>query len=293
MDIRWLKTFVTAAQCENFHRTAEKLFLAQPTVTVHIKNLENEIGMSLFERKGRNIFLTPAGNRFLPYAKKMLLHLEKGILDIESWRQGYKRHLTLAVSPLIAVSILPSLIREFIKKYPDIQVSVNVMESKQIGDCIQKGDAHIGLSRMNIFQPSLSVKKLYDDPVVLAVPHDGEDLEQAAPLDFEQLIHQNNIITDNHPEYWDDLLIELRNKYPRIRTMAVSQVHVTKRFIEEGLGVSFLPRSTVKREVLEGRILELVTDKVRLPIASSYLITKYETAEIVLFSNHLLTRFST
>ncbi|RBW68018.1 LysR family transcriptional regulator [Bacillus taeanensis] len=293
MDIRWLKTFVTAAQYENFHRTAEKLFLAQPTVTVHIKNLENAIGMSLFERKGRNIFLTPAGNRFLPYAKKMLIHLEKGILDIESWRQGYKRHLTLAVSPLIAVSILPSLIREFIKKYPDIQVSVNVLESKQIGDCIQKGDADIGLSRMNLFKPSLSVKKLYDDPVILAVPHDGNDLEQAVPLDFEQLIHQNNIITDNHPEYWDDLLIELRNKYPRIRTMAVSQVHVTKRFIEEGLGVSFLPRSTVKREVLEGRILELVTNKIRLPTASSYLITKYETTEITLFSNHLLTYFST
>lgn len=283
MDIQWLKTFIITAQFENFRRAADKLYVAQPTVTMHIKNLEKTLGIMLFERSGRNVQLTEAGRRFLPYAKQMLESLESSIHDLESWRQGYKRKVTLVVSPLVAASVLPKIVRKFIASYPDIEIVVEVMESIDISEAVISGRADIGLTRMRLPQTSLQQRKLNEDPVVLVAPHDGGDMESSLPLDLEQLLHSYLILTHNHPEYWDILLHDIRMKYPNIRTMKVSQVHVTKHFIEEGLGISFLPRSTVVREVLEGRVLEVHTNEIAMPVASTYLIYQSEKEEVKAF----------
>jgi LysR family transcriptional repressor of citA len=287
LDIKWLRTFVTAAHYENFRHAAEVLYLAQPTVTIHIKHLEESVGSLLFERSGRNVLLTSAGRRFLPHAKRILDIFDHGVHDLLSWRQGYNRKLTLAVSPLIAASILPSIVRRFIAQHPDIEVVVQVTESKEIGEAISTGNADVGLSRMTPGQLDLSFKKLYEDPVVLVAPHDGGEAENSPPIDIVQLLQEQTVLTHNHPEYWDDLMTEIRRKNNHIRAMVVSQVHITKRFIEEGLGVSFLPRSTVRREVMEGRLLEVLTDSIRLPLAATYLVIKKETPEIETFASFL------
>lgn len=283
MDIQWLKTFTVTAHYENFRRAAEKLFLAQPTVTMHIKHLEDKLGILLFERKGRNVYLTDAGKRFLPYARQILDKLEAGIHDLESWRQGYRRKVTIVVSPLIAASKLPMIVRQFIASYPDIEIVVEVMESIDISGAVLRGEADIGLTRMRAVHPDLYQRKLQDEPVVLIAPHDGGDNESSLPLDVEQLLSQYLVLTHNHPDYWDSLLHEIRRSYPNIRTMKVSQVHVTKRFIEEGLGISFLPRSTVVREVLEGRVLEVHTNEFKMPVASTYLIHQSDKEEVEAF----------
>lgn len=72
MDFKWLHTFVTAAKYENFRKTAETLFISQPTVTVQIKLLEEELGCQLFTRKGRSIHLTKEGRAYLPFALRLL-----------------------------------------------------------------------------------------------------------------------------------------------------------------------------------------------------------------------------
>lgn len=287
MDIKWLRTFVVAAHYENFRKTAEVLFLAQPTVTIHIKHLEEVIGTALFERTGRNIILTTAGHRFLPHAKTMLASFDKGVHDLQSWKQGYDRKLTLAVSPLIATSILPSIVRRFIASFPEIEVVVQVMESLEIGEAVAKGSSDLGLSRMLPVQSELSFKKLYDDPVILVTPHDGGDMESSLPLDVEEVLQDQMLLINNHPGYWDDLLAELRRQNYRLRTMVVSQVNITKRFIEEGLGVSFLPRSTIKRELMEGRLLEVHTERIKLPIAATYIVKRKETPEVMAFSTFI------
>ncbi|MFS0862404.1 LysR family transcriptional regulator [Fredinandcohnia sp. 179-A 10B2 NHS] len=291
MDIKWLKTFITAASTENFHETAEKLYIAQPTVTVHIKQLENVVGASLFEKRGRNIFLTTAGKRFYPYARNILESFETGIGDIEAWRQGYDQKITLAVSPLIAASILPNLIRIFMKKHPTIEIAINVVESAIIGETVRAGKADLGLSRMS-HDTGVSSFKLYDDPVRLIVPHDGGDAETALPIDFEKIIHEHMVFSHNHPVYWDELLLYIKQRFPRVRSMVVSQVNVTKRFIEEGLGISFLPHSTVTREILEGRVLEVDTDGFELPIAATYVVTNNPSEETGLFQKYLQDYYS-
>jgi len=276
MDLKWIRTFITAAKYENFRKTSEELFISQPTVTVQIKLLEEEIGSTLFQRDGRKVNLTEDGRRFLPYAQKLLGIYESGMSDLNRFRQGFNQKLTLSISPLIAETIMPFVLKRYMTLHPEIEINVQVADSEFIADAVLNGDVDLGLSNQHIKNSDLICRPLYDDPVVLIVPHDGKDSETAPPLDAEELLQKNYLITHNHPEYWDQLLRSVRAVVPELRTMAVSQVNVTKRFIIEGLGISFLPSSTVRRELLEGRLLEAPCPFINMPVSKTYAILKYE-----------------
>lgn len=287
MDIRWLRTFVTAAELENFRHASERLYIAQPTVTVHIRHLEGEIGSPLFQRSGRNIVLTDAGRRFLPHAKQTLAAHDDGLQDLHSWRQGYETKLTIAVSPLIAGSILPYIVRQFTERYQDTEVTVQVEESRKVAEMIEKGTADLGLSRLNPVQSDLRVLTLYKDPVVCVAPHDGGDFESSPPILIDELLETSILFTHNHPGFWNELLSDIRAQKRSYRTMIVTQVHVTKRFIEEGLGFSFLPKSSIRRELMEGRLLEVDVKTFALPTAATYFITRNETGMVARFREFL------
>ncbi|WP_433742463.1 LysR family transcriptional regulator [Falsibacillus pallidus] len=276
MDFKWIHTFITAAKHENFRKTAEELFISQPSVTIHIKLLEEELGCSLFQRKGRNILLTEEGKQFLPSAKKILKEYENGLAKVHRIKQGYSQSLMLGISPLIADTILPFVLKQFMKAHPEVEISVKIVESAGIESAVEHGEVDLGLSCLQVQNSDLTCTLLFEDPVIFVVPHDGKDSETAPPLDAVELLSTHYLMTHNHPDYWDSLLRSLRTKVSGIRTMTVSQVHVTKRFITEGLGVSFLPSSTVRRELMEGRLLEVPCPFIPMPAAKTYAIRKYE-----------------
>jgi LysR family transcriptional regulator, repressor for citA len=276
MEFQWLNTFVTAADCGNFRRTAELLFISQPSVTVHIKQLEKELGILLFHREGRKIKLTEEGKRYLIHAKKLLEVYQHCLEDLNTFGQGYTRKLTLGISPLIADTILPYVLRSYTKQYPEVEISVKIIESVEIEQAVLREEVDLGLSCLNSTNQSLICKLLAKDNVILVAPHDGRDSESAPPLDEEEVLTTNYLLTHNHPGYWDLLSRVVKSKYPSVRMMKVSQVHITKRFIIEGLGVSFLPTSTVRRELLEGRLIEVHCESIKLPEANTHAIMKYE-----------------
>ncbi|BDG61256.1 LysR family transcriptional regulator [Caldinitratiruptor microaerophilus] len=271
MDLRVLRTFQTAARLLNFHRTAEKLYLAQPTVTAHIRQLEAELGHKLFERDGRRLRLTPAGERFLPRAEALLAAYDESLQDLLRWSQGYRTRLVLMASPLVARSTLPHAIKQFTAAHPDVEVEVRIGESQEIGQAVASAAVDLGISRMPPAERDTRTFILYSDPVMLVMPGDGRD-PNAAPPDYAQVLQSYRLLTHNHPLYWDDLLLAIRARGLKVRTMVVTQVDIAKRFIEEGLGVSFLPESTVTRELAEGRLMEVPVPDLPLPTAATYVV---------------------
>lgn len=255
------------------------MFIAQPTVSQHIRLLEKELGIDLFVRIGKRVKLTPAGRRFLPLAKNMLGQWHSGMEDLLAWRQGYQEKLHLAVSPTIARTSLLHLIHRYTRLYPDVDISIKIAESLEIGPLVQSGQADLGLSRMVPGEFQLSTYLLHYDPIVFAVPHSGGDMEAPLP-DWEQELATKRLLTHNHPGYWDDLLLLLRQRGLIFRTMIVSQVDIAKRFIEEGLGVSFLPRSAISRDLFENRFIELPTPGLELPQVASYLVLPKVTSSL-------------
>lgn len=276
MDIKWLKTFIISAKYENFRKASEELFLTQPAITKHIKRLEEHLNTQLFERSGKKVILTQAGYKFLPYASEVVSKYEQGIDQFESWKQGYNRKLTIATAPQIAASFLPTLLRAFIDENPEIEVFVNVIKSFEIGDEISTGKADLGLSRVVPLQKDIKTEIIHEEPVILV----GSNLHKETKNLIESEVLSNyRLITHNHPDYWDSLLINVKRHYPTVRTMVVNQIEVTKRFIESGLGVSYLPYSMVKDELITNNLVEVKCEKVPPPTSSTYVLTKIETNE--------------
>jgi len=286
MDIKWLKTFIIAAKHENFRIASEELFLTQPAVTKHIKRLEETLHTELFNRIGKRISLTPAGHHFLPHAKVILDEYEQGLEGFESWRQGFLKKLIIAAAPQIASSILPWILRSFMDKYPDIEVLVRIVSSYEIGEEISLSKADIGLSRLKPIQANLHVETLYEDKVMLIAPPEEREEQEG------HVLKKYRLITHNHPEYWDELIQDIKRNYPFVRTMMVNQMEITKRFIEQGLGVSYLPYTAVMEEIKTAKLKEVKTNKITPPVSTTYLVSKVNTAEANLFISFLQSKIS-
>ncbi|PKG24830.1 LysR family transcriptional regulator [Niallia nealsonii] len=283
MNVQLLKTFITAAKHENFHKTAEELFLTQPAITKHIRRLEEEMKIELFERKGKSIALTEAGHYLLPIAKKMAAQYDKGLAEFELWKQGYNRKLVIAAAPQIASSVLPAILRNFMDGNSDIEVLINVINSYKIGEEISSGRAEVGLTRIEPTISGVACQVIHEDPVILVGP--AEEKEQL--FNEEGMLKKYRLITHNHPAYWDSLLNNIRSVYPMVRTMQVNQMEISKKFIEKGLGVSYLPYTLVEEEIKQKKLREIQSDKIMLPTSFTYLLTKVETKEAVSFITFL------
>ncbi|TCP55653.1 LysR family transcriptional repressor of citA [Tumebacillus sp. BK434] len=269
MDIKLLRTFIMMARELNFHRTAERLYLAQPTVSVHIRQLEELVGYPLFERSGRKVRLTAAGERFRLHADRILQAHDEALSDLARWKAGYDDRLDLLLSPLCAEHVLPPLWKQYTMMYPNVEVRIYTTLSPSVGPGIAAGRSHVGLSRTASSHPDTESRILHEDPVLLVAPG-TVDPER---VDYRELLLDHPLLTKNHPEYWDELLFQLHENRAPIRPMSVSQVGVTRKLIKEGLGVSFLPRSAVQDDLDNGNLVALPTPDLRLPTAFTYVIT--------------------
>lgn len=273
MDLRVLRTFVSAAHLQNFRETAERLSLSQPTVSAHIRDLEVEMGEDLFDRAGRRVRLNPAGELLLPHAEEILRNYAAAVQDLSLQRRGEVERVAIGVSPEPARTLLPRALRRFLAARPTARISVEVVPSREVSSLLASGAADVGIAQApaDPSQSSLRCRELMRDRVVLVARHDGHDHDQA-PAYWRQLLEEQTLISHGHPGYWNDLLQRLEDEGIHPRTMPVTQVELTKRFVEEGLGVSFLPERSVRRELLEGRLMEVPAPGLALPDAVTFLL---------------------
>ncbi|MCL1702973.1 LysR family transcriptional regulator [Lysinibacillus sp. Bpr_S20] len=275
MDIKWIQTFITAAEHENFRKTSEILFISQPTVTLHIKNLELLLETDLFKKNGRNISLTEAGHCFLPYARKLIDAYNSGLEGIQNWKQGYKKKLTISIAPHIAATVFPEFLKNYFIENPHIDITINVTKSPDIGQEVNAGNADIGISRMVPYQSKLIFESIWKDEVILVAPK-----TEVNNIKEEEIFYKYKMLTHNHPVYWEDLLPIIKNFYPNTKSMAVTQVEITKQFIMAGLGISFLPSLLVQKELQRNELVHIPTSKFNLPTTQIYFIHKKEIKEI-------------
>lgn len=274
LNYQWLKTFITSAETLNFRQASEKLMLSQPSVSVHIRMLEEQLGMKLFERINNRVMLTDAGKVFYPEAVRLINDLENSISQMNSYVQGYRSQWTVAISPLMAETILPYILRTFMDQHPEVEITIRVKDSEQIEQLIDCGEAQIGISSVDARIKDIKSIPIYEESVVFVMPNDAYDEESGPHIDVRDSLMNHYLLTHHHPTYWDDLLLRLQQKFTGIRTMKVTQAHIAKRFVQEGLGISFLPHSMVRRELLEGRLMNPHFDLFELPTVFTFVHVK-------------------
>ncbi|MCL2200647.1 MAG: LysR family transcriptional regulator [Oscillospiraceae bacterium] len=137
MDTMQLRLFVSAANTLNFSRTAEQFFISQPAVTHSVKILENTLGVKLFNRTSRRITLTAEGLEFLPYAIRALETLSSAEMRLQNMAQGRTGHIKIAALSSLIRKLSDCLVALY-KKYPSIQVDIDLLEGTELVNSVRK-----------------------------------------------------------------------------------------------------------------------------------------------------------
>src|ERR671930_229176 len=145
MDLRRLEVFAKVAELGSFSRAAEALYLTQPTVSEHVRALEDELGVQLLDRLGRGASTTRAGQLLLGYAEKMLALSREARQAIDQFQGRLSGELVVGGSTIPGEYVLPALIGQFKAKYPDIAISLLIGDTRQVSEWLEEGRVEVGV----------------------------------------------------------------------------------------------------------------------------------------------------
>ncbi|HEY8835533.1 MAG TPA: LysR family transcriptional regulator, partial [Chthoniobacterales bacterium] len=144
MEIRHLRYFLAVAEAGSFSRAADRLGISQPSVSQQMRDLEAGLRVSLFQRRGKRILLTPAGQIFQEHARAILRHLENFLQELTSEPGQLRGALHVGVVPILNVALMPPLLGLFAANHPGISLTVEEISSTEIETAIEEGRMDVG-----------------------------------------------------------------------------------------------------------------------------------------------------
>jgi DNA-binding transcriptional LysR family regulator len=170
MDLRALEVFCRIVELRSFSRAAESVFLSQPTVSGHIKALEAELGLRLFDRAGRTVTPTRAGDLLYGYARRILALREEAQQAINEHKGGLKGHLPIGGSSIPGAYVLPPLVAAFKRTHPEVTISLNISGSRDIVRGVIEGTYEVGMVGARFEEGRVQYEAFAQDELILAVP---------------------------------------------------------------------------------------------------------------------------
>jgi DNA-binding transcriptional LysR family regulator len=157
MELGQIEAFERAAREGSFTRAAEIMNLTQPAVSTRIAALETELGGPLFERRGRQLQLTPLGQRFLPYAERMLAVLADGLQAVENFHGGKLGEVKIAAPGPFVIGLLIDVLADFRSQHPTIDVLIRERPKTTILEMLYDGVITLGLVNAPIYDGNVEV----------------------------------------------------------------------------------------------------------------------------------------
>jgi len=264
MTIRQLEVFLAVAHAQSFSRAAERIHLSQPTLSEHTRDLEEELGVSLFVRHSRSVSLTEAGRVFEDYATRVVATLAAGrqaLAELNGLKRG---SLVIGASTTPGTYVLPTLIARFRKQYPGITVALRIGNSRHVEERVRDGEVELGVIGGHMLGPSeRCVAAGIVDELRLIVPPDhpepGPTMSRARLAREPLLIREEGSATRQVTER------VLRQAGVVVRpAMELDHTETIKRAVMAGLGVAFVSRFAVEEEVRAGRVRTLAVERVTM-----------------------------
>jgi LysR family hydrogen peroxide-inducible transcriptional activator len=247
--IKQLEYFVAVAKASNFRKAAQKLEVSQPTLTLQIAAMEEEMGMQLFDRSRAGTLLTPAGRDLLPLARDILEHYEQLNHVVDGRNRQLGGSFRLGVSPTLGQSVLPDLISQLHKRYPDLQLHIREDVPRALEQGLEAGTYDIILTVLPVHTSDNKVRPLFTEPLRVVVPVDhplakkhklhGRDLLQQGVLSIDETHHLHRQIMTLCDKYGARLLRQHEcNTLSSMRLMLLL-----------GMGIAILPELFIRAEL--------------------------------------------
>jgi LysR family transcriptional regulator, transcriptional activator of the cysJI operon len=251
-----LKVFRVVASHLNFSRAAEELLLTQPAVTQQIKALEDEFGVSLFDRSGGRIALTPAGQALLPYAEKLRAISEEAYAAVVSASGKLGGHLALGASQTIGQYVLPNLVAAFLRENPRVSITAMSGNTDTILGALVEHRIHLAMVEGPALRKDIHTEPFMEDEMVLVVPasHEWAEREIAlgdlrdAPMLMREFGSGSRRVVENA------LRRAGLGKKELTTRMELDSTEGLLSAVEAGLGVTFVSRWAVRSQLVLGTL---------------------------------------
>jgi len=169
MDVRRLEIFAKVAELGSFSRAADALFLTQPTVSEHVRALEDELGVQLLDRLGRGASPTRAGQLLLGYARRILALAAEARQAIDHFQGRMSGELIVGGSTIPGEYVIPALVARFRSKFPEVSISLVIGSSRQVTGWVEDGRVEVGIVGARPGGRTLEARELMDDELVVVV----------------------------------------------------------------------------------------------------------------------------
>ena len=243
MTITQLKYVLAVAEHKNFTLASERCFVTQPTLSMQIHKLEEELEVIIFNRKKKPIQVTPIGEKIVAQAK-VIVDESHRINDIVDQQKGFiGGDFYLGIIPTVTPSLLPLFLKNFIKKYPKVNLIIEELTTALMIDKLNNGQLDAGIAATPLENPNLKEKVLYYEPFVGFV-NEEHRLFKHAELSVEDL-NMDDILLLEDGHCFKDSVINLCRTLKKDRshnfTLSSGDFNTMLKLVKEGLGMTLLP----------------------------------------------------
>ncbi len=289
MEINKLQAFCKVVELKSFTKAAEAVLLTQPTVSEHIRSLEQELEQKLFDRLGRVVEPTPVGRLFYGYARKILKTREEARQAVAQYSGNQVGRILIGCGTIPGTYLLPELIGKFRIRYPSIKTNLRISSSRIISGKVLKGELDFGVVGAKWNESGLSWIRMFHDELILVV-HPEHPWADGKPVSLAKIMQEAFILREPESgtrKVFSGVLAENGLKEDDLQEVAeIGSTAAIKEAVKTGIGISILSRCALRDDIkcgklvavaIEGQILKrsfyLVQRKNRAlsPVASVFL----------------------
>lgn len=253
MDLDQLHTFLEIVRLKSFSKAAQTCYRTQPAISAQVRQLEQELNTTLFDRLGTRISLTVAGRIFAEHAEQILALRRRAQDAINELEKVPRGELLIAANEGTCIYVLPGVFAEFKIQFPNVQLHVDRSYGSRVVQAVLDNLADFGIAQMPPPDKKLQIVKIHSDEIKLLVPsgHRLASCERITPRDVsgEQLLLPKTGVTRARLNAWLDTVHDDLNV-----SMELDSTEMIKRFVMAQLGISFLAASHCREEVASGKL---------------------------------------
>lgn len=259
--MRLVEYFVAVIDHGGITKAAQALYIAQPSLSQAIRNLERQLGVELFDRSGRRLTLTPDGEAFAGPARRILADVDRARGRVQSVRDLVTGRLEIAAVPTLAVDPLPELTSRLHQRHPDILITVfDPGSSAGVVSAVRKGKAELGLADLPLKSDTLQARELWMQEIAIVLPPAlAADLPDPVPLASVAQIPLVMEFSDTSGRVFLDEALDRAIDYVAVECANRQAIW---ELVMHGAGATFLPRRFADNE-LRGVVVRSTVPEIR------------------------------
>lgn len=267
MELRKLEVFCKVVELKSFTQAAAAVMLSQPTVSEHIRSLEEELGQKLVDRLGRQVEPTPVGRLLYKYGIKILRLQEDALQAVQQYGGKLVGRIMIGSGTIPGTYILPGLIGRFRERYPSIKTTLKINSSHRVVEAVLDGELEIGVVGARWSEKGLDYKEIFSDSLAVVVSADHH-LATRNAIGLNEIAKEPFILRESGSgtrKVIEQIFEDHGIKISDLKEVAeIGSTQAVLEAVRSGLGISILSTKAVERDVANGSLVSIPIKGVKM-----------------------------